>query len=287
MLPEECFFTCASIKQSVENQGSMSIRFSLRIGLSSTKTASQKGNQEHSMHEHRQSRDHHRGGERSGARSRGGRPPRRGGSSRSSSHRDQNRRSGGQRSDTEMFDRHEKLPEPQSWWQKLLSFLGFGKKKPQRSKRDGASRPERNRQSADQEKRDSRPRRDQESRPPREARPARPPRQPDPIMVTTPRLHVSNLSYDASESDLYELFNGIGKVKNAEVVYDRRTQRSKGFAYVEMLNLEDAKRAVDELNTKEFMGRPLAINGARSQGPQTSESRNADESAAETKADQA
>jgi RNA recognition motif-containing protein len=81
--------------------------------------------------------------------------------------------------------------------------------------------------------------------------------------VTTERLYVGNLSYDATESDLFELFNGVGSVRNAEVVVHSRTQRSKGFAFVTMATVEEARRAVAELSSKEFMGRPLQISGAK------------------------
>ena len=65
--------------------------------------------------------------------------------------------------------------------------------------------------------------------------PSRPPRKPESVEVTTPRLYVGNLSFDATESDLFELFNGVGAVQNAEVVTYRHNQRSKGFAFVQML----------------------------------------------------
>jgi RNA recognition motif-containing protein len=76
-------------------------------------------------------------------------------------------------------------------------------------------------------------------------------------------LYVGNLSYDASESDLFELFNGVGDVRNAEVVVNNRTQRSKGFAFVTMASTEEARRAVSELHGKDFMGRSLQISGAK------------------------
>jgi RNA recognition motif-containing protein len=84
--------------------------------------------------------------------------------------------------------------------------------------------------------------------------------------VSTERLYVGNLSYDATESDLFELFNGVGAVRNAEVVINSRTQRSKGFAFVTMSSLEESKRAVAELHGKDFMGRPLQISGAKPLG---------------------
>jgi hypothetical protein len=89
-------------------------------------------------------------------------------------------------------------------------------------------------------------------------------RKPESIEVSSPRLYVGNLSFDATESDLFELFNGVGKVQNAEVVTYKHNQRSKGFAFVQMLTVDEAKRAVEELHDKEFLGRKLVVSGAKS-----------------------
>ena len=96
------------------------------------------------------------------------------------------------------------------------------------------------------------------------AQPSRPVRKPERVEVTSPRLYVGNLSFDATESDLFELFNGVGHVQNAEVVSYRHNQRSKGFAFVQMQTVEEAKRAVEELHDKEFLGRRLVVSGAKS-----------------------
>jgi len=101
------------------------------------------------------------------------------------------------------------------------------------------------------------------------AQPARAARKPERIDVTSPRLYVGNLSFDATESDLFELFNGVGHVQNAEVVSYRHNQRSKGFAFVQMQSIEEAKRAVEELHDKEFLGRRLVVSGAKSDQHQT------------------
>lgn len=93
---------------------------------------------------------------------------------------------------------------------------------------------------------------------------SRPARKPERVEVTSPRLYVGNLSFDATESDLFELFNGVGHVQNAEVVSYRHNQRSKGFAFVQMQTVEEAKRAVEELHDKEFLGRRLVVSGAKS-----------------------
>ena len=89
--------------------------------------------------------------------------------------------------------------------------------------------------------------------------------------VTSPRLYVGNLDYEAMESDLEELFKGVGTVLSAEVVTNSRTQQSKGFAFVEMSSIEEAKRAVDVLHDQEFMGRKLLVSGAKSEGPRSAE----------------
>jgi hypothetical protein len=88
-------------------------------------------------------------------------------------------------------------------------------------------------------------------------------RKPELVEVTSPKLYVGNLSFDATESDLFNLFNGVGQVKNAEVVCHKYTQRSKGFAFVQMTTLEEARRAVKELHDKEFLGRKLVVSGAK------------------------
>ncbi|WP_081892428.1 RNA-binding protein [Verrucomicrobium sp. BvORR106] len=125
------------------------------------------------------------------------------------------------------------------------------------------------------------------TRPESAPKPARPPRQtPISSEVTTERLYVGNLSYDASESDLFELFNGSGRVKNAEVVVNNRTQRSKGFAFVTMMSVDEAKKAVEDLNGKDFMGRPLVVGGAKPMSPRDDEEprRESSEAPAESEA---
>lgn len=119
------------------------------------------------------------------------------------------------------------------------------------------------------------------SRPPRDAKPRRESAPaPSPGEIATERLYVGNLSYDASESDLFELFNGVGSVRNAEVVVNSRTERSKGFAFVTMASVEEARRAVSELHGKEFMGRPLQLSGAKPIGSGDRDQRDDSESSA-------
>lgn len=144
---------------------------------------------------------------------------------------------------------------PPSAFQKFLGIITFGLLGPKK----GKNRPKPNRDDS------GAPRSTNDNpRPQREPRQRREP--PAPVNaadINTERLYVGNLSYDAAESDLFELFNGVGAVRNAEVVVNSRTQRSKGFAFVTMGSVDEARRAVQELSNKDFMGRPLQLSGAK------------------------
>ena len=85
------------------------------------------------------------------------------------------------------------------------------------------------------------------------------------VEVTNPRLYVGNLNYEATEGDLYELFNGVGKVQNAEIVTLKGTYKSKGFGFVTMITVDEAKRAVETLHDKPFMGRNLVVSGSKAE----------------------
>ena len=77
------------------------------------------------------------------------------------------------------------------------------------------------------------------------------------------RLYIGNLSYDAMEYDLRALFEQAGSVVACDIMTDRHTGRSKGFAFVEMATQEEADRAIETCNGKDFAGRPLTVNEAR------------------------
>jgi hypothetical protein len=112
-------------------------------------------------------------------------------------------------------------------------------------------------------KKSTAPGRAEQTRPQPERRRSGPPER---VEVTSPRLYVGNLSYDATESDLLELFNGVGQVQNAEIVTHNDTYRSKGFGFVTMQTVDEALRAVETLHDQQFMGRRLVVNGSRSDG---------------------
>jgi cold-inducible RNA-binding protein len=77
------------------------------------------------------------------------------------------------------------------------------------------------------------------------------------------RLYVGNLSYSVGNQQLEELFAQYGQVKSAQVIMDRDTGRSKGFGFVEMVDANQARAAIEGLNLKEIDGRSLTVNEAR------------------------
>ena len=124
------------------------------------------------------------------------------------------------------------------------------------------------------------PRAERTERPRREDRP--PKADPTPQEITSPKLYVGNLAYEAAESDLFDLFSKVGAVKNVEVAMDRRANRSKGFGFVEMETLETAKEAAAKLNRTDFMGRQIVVSGAKvDKRPIQSNPRDADPTAHE------
>ena len=76
-------------------------------------------------------------------------------------------------------------------------------------------------------------------------------------------IYVGNLSYQASEQELRDLFSTHGAVSNVTIIKDRDSGRSKGFGFVEMDDNNAGLRAIDALNGKALGGRPLKINEAR------------------------
>ncbi|MHB0875565.1 MAG: RNA recognition motif domain-containing protein [Anaerolineae bacterium] len=77
------------------------------------------------------------------------------------------------------------------------------------------------------------------------------------------RIYVGNLPYNATDEDLWSLFEVHGKVTSANIVIDRASGQSKGFGFVEMPAAAEAQLALTELNGKDFKGRPLTVSEAR------------------------
>ena len=77
------------------------------------------------------------------------------------------------------------------------------------------------------------------------------------------KIFVGRLSYDTTEKTLTDLFAQYGEVVSVAVIMDRATNRSKGFAFVEMSEIKAAQTAISELNDKEVDGRAIAVSAAK------------------------
>jgi RNA recognition motif-containing protein len=245
-------------------------------------------------------------------RSSGGGRSRRGGQRRSGGNRSGGPRSHPQ-SNIEAAAKPVVVPAKKSLIEKILSFFGskpekkvsyarkennFGGAETRRSN-GGGGRGERSERPERSERSSERPARTRsessESTEPRAERPARAERAPRPtgfrtpeiVEVTSSRIYVGNLSFDATESDLQELFSGVGQVQNVEIVANKHTQRSKGFGFIQLGSIDEAKRAVTELHDKEFMSRKLVVSGAKAVEEKRSERNERQRSEAEAAAPEA
>ena len=77
------------------------------------------------------------------------------------------------------------------------------------------------------------------------------------------RIYIGNMSYDTTEEQLREAFEGFGEVVSVNIITDRDTGRPKGFGFVEMADQEAASAAIAGLNGQEINGRALNVNEAR------------------------
>ena len=77
------------------------------------------------------------------------------------------------------------------------------------------------------------------------------------------RLYVGNLSFRTLESDLSDYFSQAGVVASCNLMLDKYTGRSRGFAFVEYATAEEANKAVEMFDKKELDGRALTVNIAR------------------------
>ena len=84
-------------------------------------------------------------------------------------------------------------------------------------------------------------------------------------------IYIGNLSFQAEQEHLFDLFSEYGEVKNCSLPLDRETGRKRGFAFVEMVNDADEQKAIDDLQDVEWMGRMIRVSKAtpreRSGGP--------------------
>ena len=77
------------------------------------------------------------------------------------------------------------------------------------------------------------------------------------------RLFVGNLSYQTMENDLQDYFSQAGVVTSVNLMLDKMTGKSRGFAFVEFASAEEANKAIEQFHNKEFQGRALTVNIAR------------------------
>ncbi len=76
-------------------------------------------------------------------------------------------------------------------------------------------------------------------------------------------IYVGNLSFDTTEDQLRQTFEGYGAVSSVNIIKDKYTGESRGFAFVEMSSQDEAMAAISGLNSQELNGRTLNVNEAR------------------------
>lgn len=88
-------------------------------------------------------------------------------------------------------------------------------------------------------------------------------------------IYVGNLPYSVKSDELRDTFEEFGDVDSAEVIFDRRTKRSRGYGFVEMVNKEAGLRAIEELNGADYQGRELRVDESqpREEKPQRQQQR--------------
>jgi RNA recognition motif-containing protein len=77
------------------------------------------------------------------------------------------------------------------------------------------------------------------------------------------KLYVGNLSFNTSNQDLEQMFGKVGTVLSSNIIEDRETGRSRGFAFVEMSSKDEAQNAISSFNGTEVNGRQLLVNEAK------------------------
>jgi RNA recognition motif-containing protein len=82
-------------------------------------------------------------------------------------------------------------------------------------------------------------------------------------------IYVGNISFQTTEQDIDAAFSAYGQVDRVQIVKDRDTGQSRGFAFVEMPNNSDADKAMAALNGADLGGRTLTVNEARPREPRT------------------
>ena len=81
------------------------------------------------------------------------------------------------------------------------------------------------------------------------------------------KIYVGGLPYSATEQDVQDLFAPHGNVQSVRVITDRVTGQSRGFGFVEMSTDDEARNAIEALNSTQMNGRTLSVSEARPQEP--------------------
>jgi len=76
-------------------------------------------------------------------------------------------------------------------------------------------------------------------------------------------IYVGSLPFDVSEEDLKEAFGQFGEVTEVRLIMDKFSGKSKGFGFIEMPSKEEAEKAIEEMDGKDFKGRTLSVNEAK------------------------
>lgn len=87
------------------------------------------------------------------------------------------------------------------------------------------------------------------------------------------KLYIGNLSYSVDSHQLTDLFGQVGTVDSANVIMDRDSGRSKGFAFIEMSESSAADAAIERFNGSDLGGRAMNVSEAKPQAPRNSDSR--------------
>jgi RNA recognition motif-containing protein len=80
------------------------------------------------------------------------------------------------------------------------------------------------------------------------------------------RIYVGGLPYSTSDQELKDAFAQHGEVTSASIIIDKMSGRSRGFGFVEMANDDEAEKAIESWNGKDFGGRTLVVNEAKPMG---------------------
>jgi RNA recognition motif-containing protein len=76
------------------------------------------------------------------------------------------------------------------------------------------------------------------------------------------KLFVGGLPLDMDDQELHAIFSDHGKVKSAKIIFDRRTQVSRGFGFVDMVNHDEALAVINALDRATIEGKPMTVRPA-------------------------